>query len=58
MKKYPLQIVIIWLLAWFTPSLGWLQEGHRAFDIDPMQLKLLLDSNHFSLQIIEIILIQ
>jgi hypothetical protein len=53
MKKYPVQIAIIWLVAWFIPSTGWLQERNEPFDIGTMQLKLLSDSGRFSLQITE-----
>ena len=53
MKKYPVQIVIIWIVAWFIPSTGWLQERNGPFDIGTMQLKLLSDSVSFSLQITE-----
>jgi len=53
MKKYPVQIVIIWLVAGLIPSIGWLQERNGPFDIGTMQLKLLSDSGRFRLQITE-----
>ena len=53
MTKYPVQIVVIWILAWFNTSTGWLQERNEPFDIGVIQFKLLSDSSRFSLQIIE-----
>ncbi len=53
MKKYPVQIAIICLLAWLIPSAGWLQERNGPFDIGTRQLKLLPDSGRFRLQITE-----
>ena len=48
-----LQIVVIWLVAWFIPSAAWLQERNGPFGIGDIQLKLLPDSSRFRLQITE-----
>ncbi len=53
MKKNIVQFAVIFFVSGLFPFVGWSQEKNGLFDIGDLQLKLLSDSSHFRLQIIE-----